>query len=70
MNPENPKRDMAASDLADDLLYGAKEIANFIRRTERQTRHQIDAGHLKVGRLGRHLVGSKSSLRRQLAPEV
>ena len=58
-----------ATNLADDLLWGAKAIAQFIGQPERATRHKIDAGHLKgVTKLGGTIVASKSVLRRQLVP--
>lgn len=51
--------------LADDLLFGARPIADFIGLTERQVYHQQRA--LGLRRLGAILVGSKSKLRRLLA---
>jgi len=55
--------------LADDLLHGAKEIANFLGITERQAFHQIEEGNIAVARMGRKIVGSKSALRRRLVPD-
>lgn len=47
-----------------DLLWGAKEIAQFLRLSEPQARYQIDLGLLPVKRQGRLLTASKSALRR------
>jgi hypothetical protein len=58
------------ADLSDDLLFGAKRIADYLGLKERQARHQIEAGHISVKRMGGVIVGSKSSLRRQLIPET
>jgi hypothetical protein len=62
---------MSAQDetLADDLLHGAKKIADFLGIEERQARWQIDKGNIRVTRMGRLIVGSKIALRRQFAPE-
>lgn len=57
------------STLADDLLHGAKEIGEFLGLSERQARHQIDAGNLPVARLGQLIVGSKTVLRRRFIPD-
>ena len=55
--------------LADDLLYGAKAIADELGIEERQARWQIDQGNIQgVTRMGRLIVCSKSALRRQFAP--
>jgi hypothetical protein len=55
--------------LADDLLHGAAEIAEFLGLEERQARHQIDRGNIPVTRMGRLIVGSKSALRRRFVGE-
>jgi hypothetical protein len=54
--------------LADDLLHGAKEIADFLGIAERQARWQIDNGSIPVTRMGRLIVSSKSALRRRFVP--
>jgi hypothetical protein len=50
-----------------DLLWGAKEIAQFLRLNERQTRYQIDLGLIPVKRQGRLISASKSVLRQHFA---
>jgi len=55
--------------LADDLLYGAKEIADFLGIEERQARWQIDHGNIPIVRMGRLIVGSKTVLRRRFVPQ-
>src|SRR5690349_19792852 len=37
---------------AEDMLYGAKEIATFIRRTERQTVWLLESGRLPAFKVG------------------
>jgi hypothetical protein len=54
--------------LADDLLHGAKEIADYLGVDERQARWQIDHGSIPVTRMGRLIVSSKSALRRRFVP--
>jgi hypothetical protein len=54
--------------LADDLLHGAREIADFLGLSERQAYHQIEHGNIPTTRMGRLIVGSKTVLRRRFAP--
>jgi hypothetical protein len=54
--------------LSEDLLHGAKAIADFLGIEERQARHQIDQGNIPVTRLGRLIIGSKQVLRRRFVP--
>ena len=54
--------------LADDLLPGARAIADFLGMEERQARHQIDKGTIPVRRMGALIIGSKRALRRCLVP--
>jgi hypothetical protein len=54
--------------LAQDLLHGAREIADFLGIEERQARHQIDRGNIPVTRMGRLIIGSKEVLRRRFVP--
>jgi hypothetical protein len=54
--------------LANDLLHGAKEIADFLGIEERQARWQIDAGNIPTTRMGRLIIGSKNVLRRRFVP--
>jgi hypothetical protein len=50
--------------LADDMLYGAPEIADYTGLSIRQIYHQ--QANLGLGKLGAMLVASKSALRRRL----
>ncbi|KSV72923.1 hypothetical protein N182_28765 [Sinorhizobium sp. GL2] len=46
-----------------DLIWGVGEIANLIGRTERQTYHMIQSGHLPmVKQVGERYVASRSKL--------
>jgi hypothetical protein len=55
--------------LADDLLSGAKEIADFLGFPERKTRHQLDHDQIPHRRMGRLIVGSKRVLRRHFSTD-
>jgi hypothetical protein len=57
------------SPLAADLLYGAEEIGEYIKRTPKQVYEGYAAGHLPLEKLGRILVGSKERLKRKLTGE-
>jgi hypothetical protein len=49
--------------LADDLLWGIKEISRYVGRTPRQVGYMIDKGVLPAKRLGpRTLVARKSEV--------
>jgi hypothetical protein len=50
--------------LADDLLYGGTEIAEFLGMTLREVYHLAKTQQLPIGRLGRNLLASRSGLRR------
>jgi hypothetical protein len=56
--------------LADDLIYGAEEIGDFLGITARAAYHQIESGNLPVKRMGRLIVASKSALRRAFGAEA
>ncbi|WP_371687652.1 hypothetical protein [Shinella sp. JR1-6] len=46
-----------------DLIWGAAEIAKVINRTERQTYHMIQSGHLPmVKQVGERYVASRAKL--------
>ncbi len=46
-----------------DLIWGVAEIAKVISRTERQTYHMIQSGHLPVVKqVGERYVASRSKL--------
>ena len=53
-----------ASRLADDLLNGANEIADFLGTNAREVYHLAATKRLPIGRLGRKLIASKNQLRR------
>lgn len=45
-----------------DLLWGCTAIAEAIGRTERQTFHMLEHGHLPAKRIGRRWVISRAAL--------
>jgi hypothetical protein len=53
-----------ADRLADDLLDGGAEIAEFLGCNTREVYHLHKTGRLPIGRLGRKLIASRSGLRR------
>ena len=59
--------------LADDLLDGAEEIAEFLfgnaqkKKKRRRVYHLAATGQLPLARMGSRLIGRKSTLRRHLA---
>jgi hypothetical protein len=54
--------------LGDDLLYGAEEIAAFLKRKPRWVYHQQT--NLGLAHVGATLVGSKSKLMKLLTGEA
>jgi len=52
--------------LADDILYGAAEIARFIGVSEMQVYHLARKKRIPVGKLGKTLVASRRALKRAL----
>lgn len=50
--------------LADDLLSGAAEIAEFLGTNTREIYWLAKTKRLPIGRLGRKLIASRSQLRR------
>jgi hypothetical protein len=54
--------------LADDMLYGAQAIADYLGLDPRQVYHQ--QRNLGLTHLGAMLVGSKKKLKKLLASEV
>jgi hypothetical protein len=58
---EAPKQ---AERLADDLLNGGPEIAEFLGCPLREVYHLHKTKRLPIGRLGRKLIASRSQLRR------
>jgi hypothetical protein len=53
-----------ADRLADDLLDGGAEIAEFLGTNVREVYHLAKTQRLPIGRLGRKLIASRSQLRR------
>lgn len=53
-----------ADRLADDLLAGAAEIAEFLGTNAREVYHLAKTQRLPIGRLGRKLIASKRRLAR------
>jgi hypothetical protein len=53
-----------AERLADDLLNGAAEIADFLGTNVREVYHLAKTKRLPIGRLGKKLIASRSKLRR------
>ena len=53
-----------AERLADDLLNGGPEIAEFLGCPVREVYHLANTKRLPIGRLGRKLIASRSQLRR------
>jgi hypothetical protein len=56
--------------LADDLLFGARAIGEFIGLDERQTFHQAANGNIPVTKMGRLIVASRRMLRRHFTKEA
>lgn len=50
-----------------DLLYGVKEIANHLGRSEKQVRHWVRKGLIPTGRMGGTICSTKSGLARHFA---
>jgi hypothetical protein len=53
-----------AARLADDLLNGATEIAEFLGTNAREVYFLAKTRRLPIGRLGRKLIASRAQLRR------
>ena len=64
-SPETPPTH-EESDLASDLMVGAKEIASFIGRPEREVYYLASIGRLPVFSWGSKLASRKSTLRRHI----
>ena len=45
-----------------DLLHGVKEIANHLRKTERQIEHWVSRGLIPTFRIGGSICATKSGL--------
>jgi hypothetical protein len=69
MEMDNKEAAKQAERLADDLLDGGAEIADFLRElglraNTREVYHLHKTRRLPIGRLGRKLIASRSQLRR------
>jgi hypothetical protein len=56
--------------LADDLLFGAEAIAEFLfkdRKKRRRVYHLNATGQLPLGKMGETLIGRKSTLTKHIA---
>jgi hypothetical protein len=60
-------RNMAADDLASDIVWGVDGIGKVIGRNARQTFHLIDTGKLPVKKIGGRWCASRSGLRKFFA---
>jgi hypothetical protein len=69
-NEENATKDAPSEPLRDDLLWGIREIAKEIGRSERQTFHLASTGQIPVGKIGGRHVASRSKLRARFATAV
>jgi hypothetical protein len=57
--------------VADDLLWGTKAIADFIGKSLSETQYLIRVDKLPIGRLGaKTIFASKRQLRRHLTPKA
>ena len=55
-----------AERLADDLLYGASAIAEFLGVTEMQVYHWVRKDRIPVGKMGKTLIASRRQLRKTM----
>jgi hypothetical protein len=63
---KNPATELAGDDL-DRPLWGAAAIGEEIDKTESQTFHLLEAGHLPATKVGRQWVSTKRRLRQRIA---
>ena len=56
--------------IANDLIRGARGIAEETGMTERQVYHAAEKGHLPIKRIGGVLVALRSELRRAFSSEA
>jgi hypothetical protein len=59
-------KDQKAERLADDLLYGASAIADFLGVTEMQVYHWVRKDRIPVGKMGKTLIASRRQLRKAI----
>lgn len=62
MNPAN-------DNIADDVLKGAEEIAEFIGEKQRAVYHAIKKGTIPIYRIGESIRARKSTLREWIAKQ-
>jgi hypothetical protein len=65
--PTTASTDAARSDLADNLLWGAQAIADYVGRELRPTFHLLQRGQLDADKVGAAWVTTKTRLNRQFA---
>jgi excisionase family DNA binding protein len=53
-----------------DVLYGANEIADFLRISKKRVYHMVEAGRLPVRKMGRTLTARRSTLLRAFEPDA
>lgn len=68
--PSSVDRSETPETLADEVLWGAQEIADFIRRNKRQTYHLLEQGHISADKCGAVWTSTKSRVRRRFDGEL
>jgi hypothetical protein len=59
--------DTVDTEIAEDILRGVKNIADYIGDDERSTNHKLATGKLPAGKEGNQWIASKSVLREHYA---
>ncbi len=67
MAAKHPATAAEPTNLADDLLKGAAEIASFTGCTKRQAERQLEAGHLPAFKIGGRWHMRRSTFRQMVA---
>ncbi len=49
--------------LSDDLIWGIRDLAKELGKTERQTFHLVETKQIPAGKVGGRIVSSKTKLR-------
>jgi excisionase family DNA binding protein len=60
----------AGDSLADDLLFGAQAIADYLGITQGQAYHWLAQGYIPFTKTGDLYIGSKARLRRHFAGDA
>jgi hypothetical protein len=55
------KDDQLDHELSDDVLWGADEIARYVKRSKRQVYYLIDKGVLKVRKHSHRIISARKS---------